>query len=124
MEIFEAYDATGSLRGAAALAGCDTQDGREVGRGADAAGGGLPDRARQLPLVDPFAAKIDQLVDRSRALVRADGAWGVGRRMDYQGSYRTTRRAVAEANGVGATSTARNQAVDSAAGVVAAVGIR
>ena len=49
------------------------------------------------PLVDPFAEKIDELVDRSRAQIRADKAHGVLVAMGYQGSYRTTRRAVAEA---------------------------
>jgi transposase len=97
MEILEAYDATGSLRGAAALAGCDHKTVAKLVAARDAAGGGLPDRARARPLVDPFAEKIDELVDRSRALVRADVVHGVLVAMGYQGSYRTTRRAVAEA---------------------------
>ncbi len=97
MEILEAYDATGSLRGAAALAGCDHKTVARLVAARDAAGGGLPERARQRPLVDPFAAKIDELVDRSRALVRADVVHGMLVAMGYQGSYRTTRRAVAEA---------------------------
>ncbi|HTX08378.1 MAG TPA: hypothetical protein VME22_07190, partial [Solirubrobacteraceae bacterium] len=46
---------------------------------------------------NPFAEKIDELVDRSRALVRADVVHGVLVAMGYHGSYRTTRRAVAEA---------------------------
>ena len=96
MEILEAYDATGSLRGAAALAGCDHKTVARLVAARDAAGGGLPDRARSRPLVDPFAGKIDELVDRSRALVRADVVHGVLVAMGYQGSYRTTRRAVAE----------------------------
>ena len=66
MEILEAYDLTGSLRGAAVLAGCDH---KAVGRlvAAREAAGGLPVRARSRPLVDPFAEKIDELVVRSRA---------------------------------------------------------
>jgi hypothetical protein len=63
----------------------------------EAAGGGLPARVRRRPLVDPFAEKIDELVDRSRGRVRADKAHGVLVAMGYEGSYRTTRRAVAEA---------------------------
>src|SRR5262249_58422944 len=63
----------------------------------DAAGGGVPERARGRPLVDPFSEKIDELVDRSRAHVRADVVHGVLVAMGYVGSYRTTRRAVAEA---------------------------
>ena len=97
MEILEAYDATGSLRGAAALAGCDHKTVARLVAAREVAGGGLPERARQRPLVDPFAQKIEELVDRSRALVRADVVHGVLVAMGYEGSYRTTRRAVAEA---------------------------
>ena len=96
MEILEAFDATGSLRGAAALAGCDHKTVARLVAARDAAGGGLPVRQRRRPLVDPFADKIDELVDRSRAQVRADKAHGVLLAMGYEGSYRTTRRAVAE----------------------------
>ena len=97
MEILEAYDVTGSLRGAAALAGCDHKTVARLVAAREEAGGGLPVRARSRPLVDPFAEKIDELVDRSRAQIRADKAHGVLVVMGYQGSYRTTRRAVAEA---------------------------
>ena len=97
MEILEAYDVTGSLRAAAALAGCDHKTVARLVAAREEAGGGLPVRARKRPLVDPFAEKIDELVDRSRAQVRADKAHGVLVAMGYQGSYRTTRRAVADA---------------------------
>jgi transposase len=97
MEILEAYDVTGSLRAAAVLAGCDHKTVARLVAARDAAGGGLPERARRRPLVDPFAAKIDELVGRSRAQIRADKAHGVLVAMGYGGSYRTTRRAVAEA---------------------------
>jgi transposase len=97
MEILEAYDLTGTLRGAAKLAGCDHKTVARLVAARDAAGGGLPVRARSRPLVDPFAAKIDELVDRSRGQIRADKAHGVLVAMGYEGSYRTTRRAVAEA---------------------------
>ena len=105
MEILEAYDATGSLRRAAALAGCDHKTVARLVAARDAAGGGLPERARSRPLVDPFAGKIDELVDRSSAHIRADKAHGLLVAMGYEGSYRTTRRAVAEASAGGATST-------------------
>jgi transposase len=97
MEILEAYDLTGTLRGAAELAGCDHKTVARLVAAREAAGGGLPARARSRPLVDPFAEKIDELVDRSRAHVRADKAHGVLVAMGYEGSYRTTRRAVSEA---------------------------
>ena len=97
MEILEAYDLSGSLRSAAALAGCDHKTVARLVAAREAAGGGLPERVRRRPLVDPFAEKIDELVDRSRAHMRADKAHGVLVAMGYEGSYRTTRRAVAEA---------------------------
>jgi hypothetical protein len=97
MEILEAYDRAGTLRGAAVLAGCDHKTVARLVAARDAAGGGLPVRARSRPLVDPFSGKIDELVDRSRAQIRADKAHGILVAMGYTGSYRTTRRAVAEA---------------------------
>jgi hypothetical protein len=96
MEILEAYDATGSLRAAAALAGCDHKTVARLVAARDAAGGGLRERARCRPLVDPFAGKIDELVDRSRVQIRAAKAHGLLVAIGYEGSYRTTRRAVAE----------------------------
>ena len=97
MEILEAYDLTGSLRGAAALAGCDHKTVARLVAAREEAGGGLPVRARVRPLVDAHAGKIDELVGRSRGRVRADKAHAVLVAMGYEGSYRTTRRAVAEA---------------------------
>ena len=97
MEILEACDLTGSLRGAAALAGCDHKTVARLVAARGAAGGGLLVRARLRPLVDPFAEKIDELVDRSHARVRADKVHETLVGMGYEGSYRTTRRAVAEA---------------------------
>jgi hypothetical protein len=97
MQILEAYDLTGSLRGAAALAGCDHKTVARLLAAREAAGGGRPVRVRRRPLVDRFAEKIDELVDRSHGHVRADKAHEVLVAMGYEGSYRTTRRAVAEA---------------------------
>jgi hypothetical protein len=97
MQILEAYDVTGSLRAAAVLAGCDHKTVARLVAVREASGGGPVARERRRPLVDPFAEKIDELVDRSHAKVRADKAHGVLVAMGYEGSYRTTRRAVAEA---------------------------
>ena len=47
--------------------------------------------------MDPFDGKIEELVDRSRGRIRADRAHSKLVAMGYQGSERTTRRAVAEA---------------------------
>jgi len=99
MEILEAYDLTGSLRGAAALADCDHKTVARLVAARGAAGGGVPGRAARpaLVMVEPFAGKVAELVDHSHAHIRADKAHGVLVAMGYEGSYRTTRRAVAEA---------------------------
>ena len=99
MEILEAYDLAGSLRGAAALAGCDHKTVKHWVEVRERAGGQLSGRAARpaVVMVEPFAGKLRELVDRSGAKVRADKAHGVLVAMGYGGSYRTTRRAVAEA---------------------------
>jgi hypothetical protein len=96
MEILEAFDLTGSLRGAADLAGCDHKTVAHWVAARDAAGGGLLAPARPRPMVDRFAAKIEELVERSQGKIRADKAHETLVAMGYQGSERTTRRAVAE----------------------------
>jgi transposase len=97
MEILEAYDLTGSLRGAAELVGCDHKTVGHWVRARDEAGGGLPVAVRPRPQVDAFAEKIEELVERSRGKIRADKAHEKLVVMGYMGSERTTRRAVAEA---------------------------
>jgi transposase len=97
MEILEAFDLTGTLRGAAELAGCDHKTVAHWVTARDAAGGGLPVAVRRRPMVDPFAEKIAELVERSRGKIRADKAHEKLVAMGYLGSERTTRRAVAEA---------------------------
>ncbi len=97
MEILEAFDLTGSLRGAAELAGCDHKTVAHWVRARDAAGGGLPVHARPRPRVEEYAEKIEEWVHHSRGKVRADKAHEKLVLMGYQGSERTTRRAVADA---------------------------
>src|SRR3954464_8100179 len=97
MEILEAFDLTGTLRGAAELAGCDHKTVAHWVRARDDAGGGLPVHVRPRPQVDAFAAKIEEWVDRSRGRIRADVAHPRLVAMGYLGSERTTRRAVADA---------------------------
>jgi transposase len=97
MEILEAFDLTGTLRGAAELAGCDHKTVAHWVRARDEAGGGLPVAVRPRPRVDAFAPKIEEWVDRSRGKVRADVAHQRLVAMGYLGSERTTRRAVAAA---------------------------
>lgn len=97
MEILEAFDLTGTLRGAAQLAGCDHKTVAHWVAARDAAGGGLPIASRSRPRVDAFAVKIEEWVDRSRGRVRADVCHQRLLAMGYLGSERTTRRAVATA---------------------------
>jgi transposase len=97
MEILEAFDLTGSLRGAAALAGCDHKTVAHWVRARDESGGGPAVSVRPRPRVDPFAEKIAEWVERSRGKIRADRAHERLVAMGYQGSERTTRRAVAQA---------------------------
>ena len=97
MEILEAYDLTGSLRGAAALVGCDHKTVAYWVRMREEAGGALPAAGRKRPAMEQlFEAKIDELVDRSHGRMRADAAHDKLVALGYQGSERTTRRWVAE----------------------------
>ena len=95
MDILEAYDLTGSYRAAAELAGCDHHTVahyvalREAGR--------APERMRAERLADPFGEKIEEWVERSRGRIGADVCHSKLLAMGYEGSERTTRRAVAEA---------------------------
>lgn len=96
MEILEAFDLTGSVRGAAALAGCDHHTVARYVALRDA--GRDPARpARRPHALDPFADKIEEWVERSRGLIRADAAHRRLVAMGFAGSERTTRRAVHEA---------------------------
>ncbi len=61
---------------------------REKGR---ATGAG----ARRAGLIDPFLPKLEELLERSKGKIRADVAHEKIAAMGYQGSQRTTRRAVA-----------------------------
>lgn len=96
MEILEAFDLTASYRAAAALAGCDHHTvARYVAERDEGRDGAL--RPRRERSADPFLDKIEEWVDRSRGLIRADAAHRRLRAMGYAGSERTTRRAVHEA---------------------------
>lgn len=95
MEILEAYDLAGTLRGAAALAGCDHKTVAHWVAVREQAGG-MPPATRRRPAVGDFAGKIDELVERSHGKIRADAAHGKLVALGYQGSSRTTRRWVAE----------------------------
>jgi transposase len=96
MEILEAYDLTGCAHSAAQLAGTDR---KTVARyvALREAGHDPVVRQRRPRSADPFAGKVEELVDRSGGRIRADVVHRRLTAMGYGGSERTTRRAVAEA---------------------------
>ncbi len=96
MNMLEAYDLTGSYRAAAELAGVDHHT---VERYVAMRDGGLaPSAGIDRPmLIDAFLTKIEEWVDRSHGRIRADRCHDKLLALGYQGSERTTRRAVAEA---------------------------
>src|SRR3954453_7789508 len=99
MEILEAFDLTNGFRAAAELAGCSPNTVKLWVDRRDA--GGLPPSSgpvRRERLTDPFLDKIEELVERSRGRIRADVCFDKLRSMGFEGSERTVRRAVAEAN--------------------------
>ncbi|MFC5744947.1 IS21 family transposase [Actinomadura rugatobispora] len=94
LEIFEAYDLTGSAWSAAQLVGCAAETVqryvalRAVGR--------LPEqRAPRARSIDPFLPKIEEKVERSQGRIRADVVHRDLVAMGFAGSERSTRRAVA-----------------------------
>jgi len=96
MEILEAFDLTGSYRDAAELAGCDHHT---VARyvAARQAGRLTAEPVARAMVVDPWRGKLEEWVERSRGKLRADVAHDKLVALGYQGSERTTRRAVAAA---------------------------
>ncbi len=95
MEILEAFDLTGSLRDAAALAGCFHHTVARYVCAREA--GGLTDRPAARPqLIDEFLPKVEEWVEHSRGKIRADKTHEKLLAMGYLGSERTTRRAVAD----------------------------
>jgi transposase len=96
MEILEAFDLTRCAESAAALAGCDPKTVRRYVALRD--GGRDPfTRTRRARAIDPYLEKVEELVDRSRAKVRADKVHEHIVAMGFGGDERSTRRAVAEA---------------------------
>jgi transposase len=94
MEILEAYDLAGTLRGAAQLAGCDHKTVAHWVAQRDQ--GLVPKLERKRPAMQTdFMRKVDELVDRSSGRIRADVAHGKLVALGYLGSSRTTRRWVA-----------------------------
>ena len=99
MEILTAYDLTHSYRDAAALVGCAPNTVVRYVLARDAGGLKTAPAQRNL-LIDPFREKVEEWVDVSHGRIRADVAQRKLEAMGYDGSERTTRRAVAEAKAV------------------------
>ncbi len=96
MEILEGFDLTGSYRDAAELAGCSPNT---VAQYVSARAGGtlVPGAAApRSSVIDEFAPKLEELIERSKGKIRADVAHDKIVAMGFAGSERTTRRAVAE----------------------------
>ena len=90
------YDLTQSLRAAAELAGVShVTVARYVGLRDRGQLPGDP-RPRRVRVVDDYLDKIEEWVEASEARIRADVCHKKLRAMGYEGSERTTRRAVAE----------------------------
>ncbi len=96
MEIFEAFDKTGSAHSAAKLAGVDPKTVRRLVAARDA-GVPLEEPGRRERIIDPFQPKIEEMVDQSQGLIRADKVHERLAVLGFSGDERTTRRAVAEA---------------------------
>jgi transposase len=93
MNMLEAFDLTGSLRDAAELAGCSHHTVAKHVAARDA--GQLTDQAAQRPmLIDEFLPKLEEWMEHSKGKIRADVAHDKLLALGYQGSERTTRRAV------------------------------
>lgn len=96
MEILEAFDLTGSYRAAAALSGSDHKTVARYVRERDR-GRAAGEAATRRKRIDPFLAKLEEWIERSRGRLRADVAHRKLVDLGYTGSERTTRRAVARA---------------------------
>ncbi|WP_411130468.1 IS21 family transposase [Streptomyces sp. x-19] len=96
MEILEAYDLTGSYRGAAELAGVDHHTVKRYVELRDK--GGDPSKRQQRPkMIDGYLPKIEELIERSGGRIGADRVHEKITAMGFTGTDRTTRRAVAVA---------------------------
>ena len=96
MEILEAFDLTRTPHSAAQLAGCDEKTVTRYVTARDAGADPFAPVARG-SLIDPWRAKIEEWIEASHGKVRADVVHDKLVVMGYDGSARTTRRAVAEA---------------------------
>jgi transposase len=96
MEILEAFDLTRCAWSAAELAGCDAKTVARYVAVRDAGGDPFV-VTRRARLIDPYLAKVEELIDMSQGKVRADVVHDRLVAMGFTGDERSTRRAVAEA---------------------------
>ena len=94
MEILEAFDLTGSARAAAELAGCSHHTVTRLVAERDAAGD-RPPRTERAFMIEPYYAKIEEWVDKSKGKIRSDVAHNRLQDLGFTVSERTSRRAVA-----------------------------
>jgi hypothetical protein len=107
MEILAAFDLTGSYRDAGELAGCSHNTVSRLVAARDT-GGLTAQTARRAQVIDAYLDKIEEWVELSHGIIRADVAFDKLVAMGYTGSERTSRRAVAS---VKASWTAGNRRV-------------
>ena len=94
MEILAAFDLMRSFHAAADVAGCSHHTVARMVAERDAGGDGPPRTCRPR-LVDEFLPKIEEWVEQSKGKIRADVAHEKLVAMDFTGSERSSRRAVA-----------------------------
>jgi len=96
MEILESYDLTGCAHSAAQLAGCDAKTVQRYVALRDVGGGDpfVRAAAARPKLIDGFLPKVEELVEASKAKIRADKVHERLVAMGFSGTERTTRRAV------------------------------
>src|SRR6478735_9379753 len=95
MEILAAYDLTGSLRATAELTGCSHHT---VARHVAARDAGRPiaEPAPRPRVTDAYLPKIEEWIEASKGRIRADKAHEKLLALGYEGSERSTRRAIAQ----------------------------
>ena len=95
MEIFEAYDLTGTAWSAAQLSGCDAKTVARYVQIRDAGGNPLEKDTRP-KMIDAYLEKIEEWVNRPKGKIRGDVVHRKITAMGYRGSERSTRRTVAD----------------------------
>lgn len=96
MQTLEAFDLTHCYRQAGELADCDHHTvARYVTERDQGTLSAMP--ARRAQLIDPFLPKLEEWMEASKGKIRADVAHDKLVALGYEGSERTTRRAVAAA---------------------------